>query len=195
MRRIGFRIAKCGPSFKLVLPMLDPRLLGPHEVLVIDGLTALPDSFRPSEIRDAAPCGNARARKYERLAARAKVLRQLPRLLRSFHGRNYPVGSERTQRGIRHGHSHEPTPSPPHELIGRADLQVSPTNRFVGAMREEGLGNSLSPVGEPESVLQLKLPSWERLGGGFMANALVSGNRRLTKAPLDRTQNRVNLDA
>ena len=33
--------------------------------------------------------------------------------------------------------------SPPHEPIGRADLQVCPTNRFVGAMREEGLGNSL----------------------------------------------------
>ena len=32
---------------------------------------------------------------------------------------------------------------PPHEPIGRADLQVCPTNRFVGAMREEGLGNSL----------------------------------------------------
>ena len=37
--------------------------------------------------------------------------------------------------------------SPPHEPIGRADLQVCPTNRFVGAMREKGLGNSLlSPL-------------------------------------------------
>ena len=29
-----------------------------------------------------------------------------------------------------------------HEPTGRADLQVCPTRRFVGAMREEGFGNS-----------------------------------------------------
>lgn len=51
---VWLRVAEGVPSFKFIIPMLDPRGFRAHEVGVVNGLAGLPNPLWTAEIRDAA---------------------------------------------------------------------------------------------------------------------------------------------
>lgn len=65
MRRVGSGRTEGGPLLELVIPMLNPRVLRRHEVIVVNWLAPLPHSMGASEIRDAAGGGHSRAREHQ----------------------------------------------------------------------------------------------------------------------------------
>ena len=61
MDGVWLRVAECFPTFEFEIPMFDARGFGSHEVLVIDGLAAGPDTLRAAEIGYPALGGDAGA--------------------------------------------------------------------------------------------------------------------------------------
>ncbi len=59
MDRVRPGIAEALSSFELVIPMLDSRRFGHHEILKIDWLSPHPDTLRSTKIRNAAAGRNA----------------------------------------------------------------------------------------------------------------------------------------
>src|SRR5688572_14558816 len=61
MDSIWLRIPECFPPFQFIVPMLHPRGFGGHEILIVDGLTLLPDALRSAKIRYATAGGDSGA--------------------------------------------------------------------------------------------------------------------------------------
>jgi hydroxyethylthiazole kinase-like uncharacterized protein yjeF len=62
VRASGF---ESGPAFEFEIPMLNPRGLGGHEIMIIDRLPPLPHSVRSPEVRNPAASRNSCASKSE----------------------------------------------------------------------------------------------------------------------------------
>ena len=63
MHQVWTRGAKQGPSFELVVPVLDSRCFRGHEVLVVNRPSTGPNTIWPSEIRDSASGRDSSPRK------------------------------------------------------------------------------------------------------------------------------------
>jgi hypothetical protein len=58
---VGPGLAKGGPALEFVIPMLNPRFFGSHEIVVVNRLTPCPDALGSAKVRDATAGRNARA--------------------------------------------------------------------------------------------------------------------------------------
>jgi hypothetical protein len=69
---VGPGLAKGRPTFQFVIPMLNPRFFGLHEIVVVNRLTPRPDALGSAKVRDAAAGRDARAGKDQDALGRAQ---------------------------------------------------------------------------------------------------------------------------
>ncbi len=65
VRGVRFGVPERLEAFQLLVPVLGPRGLGRHEVLVVHGIARLPDSLRAAEVRDPGARGDAGAGEHQ----------------------------------------------------------------------------------------------------------------------------------
>ena len=80
---VRLRISERVPILELVIPVLDPRGFGSHEVVVVNRLAFRPDAIRAAKVGNTAAGRNSCAGKDERAARRTQVIGQLTHLTAS----------------------------------------------------------------------------------------------------------------
>src|SRR6266478_2290024 len=75
MGRVRPGVAESRPPFEFVIPMLDSRGFGSHEVVIIDRLTTFPHPSWSSKIRNTAAGGDSGAGERQNVCRALQVFR------------------------------------------------------------------------------------------------------------------------
>ena len=77
MHTVRLRVAERVTSLELVIPVLDPRRFGRHEILEVNRLASRPDALWPTEVWNSAAGGNAGAGEDQRIVRSPEVISQV----------------------------------------------------------------------------------------------------------------------